>query len=74
MQQPVNVAIIGAGIAGLSCAKALSDNGFEVTLFEKAVVFLDDLAHASEMLGSVIMVHNILLLVPRSLRMNLNNG
>jgi renalase len=36
MQQPVNVAIIGAGIAGLSCAKALSNNGFEVTLFEKS--------------------------------------
>lgn len=30
------VAIIGAGIAGLACAKALQQAGFEVTLFDKS--------------------------------------
>ncbi len=29
------VAIIGAGYTGLSCAKKLSENGYEVTIFEK---------------------------------------
>lgn len=31
-----NVALIGAGIAGLSCATALENAGFQVTLFEKS--------------------------------------
>ena len=31
-----HVAIIGAGIAGLSCAAALQQGGLEVSLFEKS--------------------------------------
>lgn len=30
------VAIVGAGISGLSCASELSENGFEVTVFDKS--------------------------------------
>lgn len=36
MLQASKVAIIGAGIAGLSCASALQNAGFNVTLFEKS--------------------------------------
>ena len=31
----INVAIIGSGPSGLTCAKTLNDNGFNVTLYEK---------------------------------------
>lgn len=31
----INVAIIGSGPAGLTCAKKLNDNGFNVTVYEK---------------------------------------
>lgn len=33
---PPRVAVIGAGIAGLVCARALADHGLKVTVFEKA--------------------------------------
>jgi photolyase PhrII len=33
--QPLTVAILGAGVAGTSCARALSDAGQQVTLFDK---------------------------------------
>jgi len=33
---PFNVAIVGAGIAGLACANALAEQGVAVTLFDKA--------------------------------------
>lgn len=36
LSQAGDVAIIGAGIAGLTCAKKLVDNGINVTLFEKS--------------------------------------
>jgi len=36
MQPPISVAIIGAGMAGLSCAEALTNHGIEVKLFEKS--------------------------------------
>jgi renalase len=35
-QQMTNVAIIGAGIAGLACARQLSESGIQVRLFDKA--------------------------------------
>ncbi len=35
MQQDINVAIIGAGISGLSCATTLRNSGINVTVFEK---------------------------------------
>jgi renalase len=31
-----SVAVVGAGIAGLTCARTLTDHGFEVTVFDKA--------------------------------------
>jgi len=37
MTQPRNIAIIGAGLAGLSCAQALTAQGHLVQLFEKVV-------------------------------------
>lgn len=36
MSHPTKIAIIGAGIAGLSCASVLKKAGFNVTLFEKS--------------------------------------
>ena len=36
MKQDINVAIIGAGISGLSCAAAMHNSGIKVTLFEKS--------------------------------------
>ena len=33
---PAHVAVIGAGMAGLSCAKALQRAGFQVTIFDKS--------------------------------------
>lgn len=32
----LNIAIVGAGIGGMSCALGLSRNGFNVTVFEQA--------------------------------------
>jgi len=34
--RPWRVAVIGAGLAGASCARALAEHGVEVTVFEKA--------------------------------------
>lgn len=36
MTRPTSVAIVGAGLAGLSCARALQQAGLAVTLFEKS--------------------------------------
>lgn len=36
MSAPVRVAIIGAGLAGLGCARALAGEGCDVTVFEKS--------------------------------------
>lgn len=33
---PTRVAVVGGGIAGLTCARALQDHGLEVVLFDKA--------------------------------------
>ena len=35
-KSPCRVAVVGAGIAGLLCARSLADVGFEVELFEKS--------------------------------------
>ena len=32
----LNIAVVGAGIGGMSCALGLSRNGFNVTVFEQA--------------------------------------
>ena len=32
----MNIGVIGAGIAGLACAKSAAERGFEVTIFDKA--------------------------------------
>ncbi|MFM1823928.1 MAG: hypothetical protein RI967_2194 [Planctomycetota bacterium] len=34
--RPLRVAVIGAGVAGLACARTLADHGIEVEVFEKA--------------------------------------
>ncbi|HJL16337.1 MAG TPA: FAD-dependent oxidoreductase [Sandaracinaceae bacterium LLY-WYZ-13_1] len=34
--EPPTVAVIGAGVAGLTCARTLADHGWSVTVFEKA--------------------------------------
>jgi len=36
MRQDVSIAIIGSGVAGLSCATKLQNAGYKVTLFEKS--------------------------------------
>ncbi|MES2758486.1 MAG: FAD-dependent oxidoreductase [Pseudomonadota bacterium] len=36
MTSPPHIAVIGAGIAGLSCAESLQDAGFQVTVFDKS--------------------------------------
>ncbi|NLF53611.1 MAG: FAD-dependent oxidoreductase [Thauera phenolivorans] len=36
MTTPLHYAIVGAGIAGLSCARALTDAGVQVTVFDKS--------------------------------------
>jgi len=36
MDRPFNVGVVGAGIAGLSCAQTLQNNGIDVTILEKS--------------------------------------
>ena len=36
MNPPLHYAVIGAGIAGLSCARALAASGVHVTVFDKS--------------------------------------
>lgn len=36
MNPPLHYAVVGAGIAGLSCARALADAGVQVTVFDKS--------------------------------------
>ena len=36
MNPPLHYAVIGAGIAGLSCARALAESGVHVTVFDKS--------------------------------------
>ena len=36
MRNPPHIAVIGAGIAGLSCATALQQSGFQVSVFDKS--------------------------------------
>ncbi|NDH32418.1 MAG: FAD-dependent oxidoreductase, partial [Betaproteobacteria bacterium] len=34
MRKRPNIAVVGAGWAGLACARLLQDNGFQVKVFE----------------------------------------
>ncbi|SLN09760.1 Dehydrosqualene desaturase [Roseivivax jejudonensis] len=36
MREPPRIAVVGAGPAGLTCAKALAESGFSITVFEKS--------------------------------------
>lgn len=55
----VNIAIIGAGMAGLKAASTLHRIGMNVTVFEKAAVLAGVWRHGAPTLVISIMVRNM---------------
>lgn len=55
------IAIIGAGITGLACAKTLSDAGFQPVLFDKGVELVDVLPLVVLIIIDLIMVRHTLI-------------
>jgi len=51
VKRPKNVAVVGAGPAGLACATALAERGHRVTLFEKAHEIGGQFRYAREVPG-----------------------
>lgn len=55
-----NIAVIGAGMAGLSCSQALQQAGYLVTVFEKSVGLRGGCLCARVKAGNVTMARSIL--------------
>lgn len=56
---PKNIAVVGAGMAGLSCATTLAERGHRVTLFEKADKVGGQFNYAAEIPGKEEFVHTM---------------
>lgn len=56
---PKNIAVVGAGMAGLSCATTLAERGHKVTLFEKADKIGGQFNYAAEIPGKEEFVHTM---------------
>ncbi|MCW8870898.1 MAG: FAD-dependent oxidoreductase, partial [Proteobacteria bacterium] len=56
---PKNIAVVGAGMAGLSCATTLAERGHHVTLFEKADKIGGQFNYAAEIPGKEEFVHTM---------------
>ncbi len=56
---PKRIAVVGAGMAGLSCATTLAERGHKVTLFEKADKIGGQFNYAAEIPGKEEFVHTM---------------